>query len=114
VVGAAPPNLVVQTHRLWYKQKKEDPVSEKDKKREVQVGFVLEVINRSIDAVAPFAPDLSPEDVVALLTVALAMRVRGGGTPLAGWLMAANAAYESAGDILAFEAAASRPNVAQA
>lgn len=89
-------------------------MSDSDKRREVQVGFVLEVFNRSIDAVAPFAPDLSPEDVMALLTVALAMRVRGGGTPKAGWLMAANAAYESAGDILAFESKAKKTNVAQA
>jgi hypothetical protein len=89
-------------------------VSDNDKRREVQVGFVLEVFNQSIDVMARFVPDLVPEDVAALLMVALAMRVRGGGTPKSGWLMAANAAYESAGDILDFDEKAAKSNVAQA
>ncbi len=89
-------------------------MSDNDKRREVQVGFVLEVFNHSIDAMARFAPDLSTEDVLAMLMLALAVKVREGGTPLAGWLMAANAAYDSAGDLIAFNEKASKPNVAQA
>ena len=89
-------------------------MSDNDKRREVQVGFVLEVFNQSIDTMAQLVPDLGPEDVVALLMVALAVRVRAGGTPKAGWLMAANAAYDSAGDLIAFSEKASKPNVAQA
>ncbi len=71
-------------------------MSDSDKRREVQVGFVLALFNRSIDSMAQYAPDLSVEDVVALLMVTIATRVRVGGTPKAGWLMAANEAYDSA------------------
>jgi hypothetical protein len=69
------------------------------KQKEAQTTFVLRAFDRSIDIMQQFAPNLTPEDVVALFLIGLAIRVRSGGTLKVAWLMAAEEAYEAAGHV---------------